>query len=133
MQKLQCEVPNSVFTFYCDSHLYQLFPRVRSTSTERKRQYHGSAPACRAVGRCASSLPSRLSIENTFSRHDKRLPCEKPFMAHEVLTGFGYPTGDRHNLDETSEKECTVSDTGAGWTHEQPGVGHGFCDCGLLR
>ena len=49
--------------FYCDSHLYQLFPRVRACVRRvRKRKFHGSAPACRAAGRCASSLPARLSM-----------------------------------------------------------------------
>ena len=43
-------------------------------------------------------------------------------ISARVLHGFGYPTGDPQNLDETGEKEYGVGHgCGSDWTPEQRG------------
>ena len=77
-------------TFYCDSHSCQLFPLVCACIRRaRKRRFHGSVTACRTAWRYVRLPSARSPLHWECSRRDKRLPCEKPFMAHEVLTGFG--------------------------------------------
>ena len=76
-------------------------------------------------------LSARLPLHWECSRHDKRLPCEKPFMAHEVLTGLGYPQGPderpaRFVWNGWKIMYCVGQGYRSGRMPEQRGSGIGF-------
>ena len=104
-------------TFYCESHLSQRFPGLRMHSFDKygSDSFTGVRPLVVPLDRTLSLLSARSPLHwECIIRPDKRLPCEKPFMAPEAEPCTG--SGDPHNLDETGEKWCTVSDTAAGRT-----------------
>ena len=76
--------------FHIQCHILLWFSSIPTVSACASMRFMGVRPLVVPLDRKLRLLSAGSPLHWECSRRDKRLPCEKPFMAHEVLTGVGY-------------------------------------------